>query len=63
MNEAENGSKFMSATHQESSPQKSRWMIYGANGYTARLIAQLAKEKSEKPILAGRNKLEIGTSK
>ncbi|MES2855069.1 MAG: saccharopine dehydrogenase NADP-binding domain-containing protein [Bdellovibrionota bacterium] len=32
------------------------WMIYGANGYTASLIAREAKAKGLKPILAGRNR-------
>ncbi len=32
-----------------------RWMIYGANGYTGRLCAALAKERGLEPILAGRN--------
>src|ERR1700674_2474125 len=31
------------------------WMIYGANGYTGRLVAELAKERGEAPILAGRS--------
>lgn len=31
------------------------WMIYGANGYTGRLIAQEAKRRGLRPILAGRN--------
>ena len=30
-------------------------MIYGANGYTGQLIAELAASRGEKPILAGRN--------
>jgi short subunit dehydrogenase-like uncharacterized protein len=33
----------------------SNWMIYGANGYTGRLIAELAKETGLAPTLAGRN--------
>jgi short subunit dehydrogenase-like uncharacterized protein len=32
-----------------------RAMIYGANGYTGRLIARLAVERGMKPTLAGRN--------
>jgi saccharopine dehydrogenase (NAD+, L-lysine-forming) len=32
-----------------------RWMIYGANGYTGRLCAALAKERGLAPILAGRD--------
>jgi short subunit dehydrogenase-like uncharacterized protein len=31
------------------------WLIYGANGYTGQLIAELAAARGEKPILAGRN--------
>jgi len=31
------------------------WMIYGANGYTGRLIAREARQRSQTPILAGRN--------
>jgi short subunit dehydrogenase-like uncharacterized protein len=31
------------------------WMIYGANGYTGQLIAELARERGERPILAGRS--------
>jgi short subunit dehydrogenase-like uncharacterized protein len=35
------------------------WMIYGANGYTGRLIAQQAVASGSKPILAGRRSAEI----
>ena len=31
------------------------WMIYGAYGYSARLIAERAKERGLTPVLAGRN--------
>jgi short subunit dehydrogenase-like uncharacterized protein len=31
------------------------WLLYGANGYTAKLIAARAKAKGFEPILAGRN--------
>src|SRR5437868_4912015 len=31
------------------------WMIYGANGYTGQLIAELAGQRREAPILAGRS--------
>ncbi|WP_112263622.1 saccharopine dehydrogenase family protein [Lentzea terrae] len=31
------------------------WMVYGANGYTGRLIAELAVKRGERPILAGRS--------
>ena len=30
------------------------WMIYGANGYTGRLAARMAKDRHLSPILAGR---------
>lgn len=33
-----------------------RWLIYGANGYTGRLIAEEAKRRGMTPILAGRNR-------
>jgi short subunit dehydrogenase-like uncharacterized protein len=33
-----------------------RWMIYGANGYTGRLAARLAKQRGLAPILAGRRR-------
>jgi len=35
---------------------KHNWMIYGANGYTGRLIVKEAKSRGMNPILAGRNK-------
>lgn len=38
---------------------KPGWMIYGANGYTGRLIAEEAVRRSEKPILAGRRREAI----
>ena len=38
---------------------KKKWMIYGANGYTGRLIAQAAKQRGLRPILAGRNRSTI----
>ncbi|ATE52996.1 MULTISPECIES: saccharopine dehydrogenase family protein [Actinosynnema] len=31
------------------------WMVYGANGYTGALIAELAVARGERPVLAGRN--------
>lgn len=37
----------------------SRWLIYGANGYTGRLATRRAAERGERPILAGRNASEI----
>lgn len=35
------------------------WMIYGANGYTGRLMARAAKERGLTPLLAGRNAAEV----
>lgn len=35
------------------------WMIYGANGYTGRLIAREAQRRGLTPILAGRNGLRL----
>ena len=35
------------------------WIIYGANGYTGRLIAAEAVKRGLKPVLAGRNRIEI----
>ncbi|HTA64719.1 MAG TPA: saccharopine dehydrogenase NADP-binding domain-containing protein, partial [Xanthomonadaceae bacterium] len=32
-----------------------QWMVYGANGYTGRLIAQEAVRRGLKPVLAGRS--------
>ncbi|MBS2020932.1 MAG: saccharopine dehydrogenase NADP-binding domain-containing protein, partial [Deltaproteobacteria bacterium] len=32
----------------------SNWMVYGANGYTGVLIAELARQRGMKPVLAGR---------
>jgi short subunit dehydrogenase-like uncharacterized protein len=37
----------------------SRLMIYGANGYTGRLIAREAAKRGLKPLLAGRNRDQI----
>ena len=34
---------------------KKKWMIYGANGFTGRLIAEEAKRQGLAPILAGRS--------
>lgn len=36
--------------------QDNTWMIYGANGYTGRLIAATAVSQGLRPILAGRSK-------
>lgn len=35
------------------------WMLYGANGYTGRLIAEEAARRGLRPVLAGRNAREI----
>src|SRR5580658_4360503 len=35
------------------------WMIYGAYGYTGRLVAALATERGELPVLAGRDKRRL----
>jgi uncharacterized protein YbjT (DUF2867 family) len=35
------------------------WILYGANGFTGRLIAREAKRKSLRPILAGRRAAPI----
>jgi saccharopine dehydrogenase (NAD+, L-lysine-forming) len=31
------------------------WLLYGANGYTGRLVARLAAARGERPVLAGRS--------
>lgn len=36
------------------------WMIYGANGYTGRLLARKAVDAGERPILAGRSQQAVG---
>ena len=36
-----------------------RWLIYGANGYSIKLIARKAVARGYHPVLAGRNKSEI----
>ena len=35
------------------------WLLYGANGYTGRLVARLAKERGHRPVLAGRSAAEV----
>ncbi len=37
------------------------FLLYGANGYTGRLVARLAAERGHRPVLAGRNGAEVGT--
>ncbi len=39
--------------------EKSDWMIYGANGYTGRLITRRALALGMRPILAGRNSAAV----
>lgn len=36
-----------------------RWMLYGANGYTGRITAELAVARGMHPVLAGRRESEI----
>ena len=38
---------------------KTNWMIYGANGYTGRLIVEEAQRRGLKPVLAGRSRTSI----
>jgi short subunit dehydrogenase-like uncharacterized protein len=35
------------------------WMIYGANGYTGRLVAELAVARGHRPLLAGRSEASV----
>jgi len=35
------------------------WMLYGANGYTGQLLANLAVQRGERPVLAGRDAAKI----
>ena len=37
------------------------WMIYGAYGYTGRLVAALAAERGELPVMAGRDERRLRT--
>ncbi len=37
-------------------PERPRWMIYGANGYTGKLIAEEAVRRGLRPVLAGRDR-------
>ena len=38
---------------------KQSFLLYGANGYTGQLIAQLAKKLGLLPIISGRNEAKI----
>jgi short subunit dehydrogenase-like uncharacterized protein len=40
---------------------RSKWLLYGANGYTGKLTAHEAKRRGMTPVLAGRNRAEIET--
>src|SRR3989304_5601203 len=37
-----------------------RWLLYGATGYTGRLIARMAVQRGLRPTLAGRNPGKVG---
>ncbi|MCB1615323.1 MAG: saccharopine dehydrogenase NADP-binding domain-containing protein [Pseudomonadales bacterium] len=39
--------------------QPARWMIYGANGFTGKLVAEEAARRGLKPVLAGRDAEKI----
>ena len=39
--------------------ENTSFLLYGANGYTGKLIAQLAATYGLKPILAGRRESEL----
>lgn len=41
------------------SPPETDWLIYGANGYTGRLIAEEAARRGLRPALSGRNREAI----
>jgi short subunit dehydrogenase-like uncharacterized protein len=40
---------------------RSAWLIYGANGYTGRLVAVEARRRGSRPVLAGRRAAPIET--
>src|SRR5690606_1050120 len=42
-----------------SSLMSARFLIYGANGYTGRLLVEEAIRRGQRPLLAGRNRDEI----
>ncbi|MEK6296136.1 MAG: saccharopine dehydrogenase NADP-binding domain-containing protein, partial [Paraburkholderia tropica] len=44
---------------QSGSPERKRWIIYGANGYTGELIAREAARRGLKPVLAGRRRESV----
>ncbi len=41
--------------------ENNTFLLYGANGYTGRIIAEMAREYGLRPILAGRNATAIKT--
>lgn len=40
-------------------PTPTRWMLYGASGYTGRLIAEEAVRQGHRPVLAGRSREKL----
>lgn len=49
-----------SKTENSAAGNSTAWLLYGANGYTGRLIAEEAVRRGMKPVLAGRNADAIG---
>jgi len=39
---------------------RTRWLIYGANGYTGELVAEEARKRGHTPLVAGRNRDAVG---
>jgi short subunit dehydrogenase-like uncharacterized protein len=50
----------LSTTDRHQARPMTSFLIYGANGYTGRLIARRAVERGLRPLLAGRNGAEVG---
>ncbi|WP_250466552.1 saccharopine dehydrogenase NADP-binding domain-containing protein [Caballeronia sp. GAFFF2] len=46
-------------SRQSISPERKRWIIYGANGYTGELIAREAARRGLKPVLSGRRRESV----
>jgi short subunit dehydrogenase-like uncharacterized protein len=46
-------------SQQDNLDPPSKWMIYGANGYTGELIARAARQRGLRPVLAGRNRDKV----
>ncbi len=42
-----------------STNEPSRWMLYGATGYTGRLLAEEAVRRGHRPVLAGRSRAKL----